>query len=44
MKTINDKKIELFSTQKSLAGIVNEWCREYKSIDELLEKIIAIKI
>ena len=44
MKTMNDKKIELLSTQKSLAGIVNDWCREYKSIDELLEKIISIKI
>ena len=44
MKTINDKKIELLSTQKSLAGIVNDWRREYKSIDELLEKIVAIKI
>ncbi len=44
IEMMNGKKVELLAEQKSLQGIVDGWSREFKNPDDLLDKILEIKM
>ena len=44
IKTMDGKKIDSLSEQKSVQGVVAEWYKKYKDPNELLDRIITLKM
>jgi exonuclease SbcC len=44
MKALNDKKVELLASKKSLIKEVSDWQHKYKDVNGLLEQIITVKM